>query len=284
VGSAKFANGLYLHPAMSSNILEYYQKHKAIIEEQLPLCADPNDVEAIHNLRLGVKRIRVVAMLAELLSENTLHSKILLKPINKFFKRSGKLRDVQVTSQLLLSFSNSNLQPVINIFREREKKQRVKFETELGLFDTKCLDDFEHALNELLKNISVTKAYARGQMLLSELENDMHELFHSRTDEKRMHAIRTRIKNINYLNNIYNGQLLVQDHLGIDADRLRELGEMAGAWHDYLNLEMILNKFIIKNADIPKLSAIETFTEELSIRKQGLYQEYYCILLNEVKI
>ncbi len=222
---------------MSSNILEYYKKHKAIIEEQLPLCSDPNDVEAIHNLRLSVKRIRVVAMLAELLSEDTLHSKILLKPINKFFKRSGKLRDVQVITQLLASFNNNDLQPVISTFKEREKKQRTKFETVLGVFDTNCLDDFEHALNELLKSVSVTKAYAGGQMLLSDLENDMHELFHSRTDEKRMHDIRTRLKNINYLNNIYNGQLPVQDHLSIDADRLRELGEMAGAWHDSLNLE-----------------------------------------------
>ena len=105
MGSAEFVNGLYLLPVMSSNILEYYQKHKAIIEEQLPLCSDPNDVEAIHNLRLSVKRIRVVAMLAELLSEDTLHSKIILKPINKFFKRSGKLRDVQVTTQLLTALA-----------------------------------------------------------------------------------------------------------------------------------------------------------------------------------
>jgi CHAD domain-containing protein len=269
---------------MSSNILEYYQKHKAIIEEQLPLCSDPNDVEAIHNLRLSVKRIRVVAMLAELLSEDTLHSKILLKPINKFFKRSGKLRDVQVTTQLLASFSNNNLQPVISTFKEREKKQRAKFETVLVLFDTKCLDDFEYALNELLKNISVTKAYAGGQMLLSNLENDMHELFHSRTDEKKMHAIRTRIKNINYLNNIYYGQLPVQDHLGIDPNRLRELGEMAGDWHDCLNLETTLNKFIAKNPNIQQISAIQKFIGEVSLKKHGLQQEYFCVLINEMKI
>lgn len=269
---------------MTSSIIPYYQKHNSIVEENLVLCEDPDDIEAIHNMRLSIKRIRVVGKLADIISDQTFDSKSRLKEINKFFKKSGRLRDTQVTKQLLVDFNDQNLTAVIDTFSSREKKQRSKFEVARNAFDKQYLDDFSEALAELLSGISEKKALACGNTLLNNLEGEIQEIFHSSADEKRMHDIRTRIKDINYLNNIFDEQLPVKEYMHIDIERLRELGDMAGAWHDNLNLEKIVRKYLAKNPDSAKLSALHKLQQELKQKKENLLQEYTCILLNEVRI
>lgn len=269
---------------MTSPILIYYQKHRAIVDEALILCENTDNIEAIHSMRLSIKRIRVVGKLADIISDGTFNSKSRLKEINKFFKKSGKLRDSQVTKHLLMDFNDQSLLPVIEMFTSREIKQRSKFEVALSSFDKLYFDDFEVALKDMILGVSEKKVLSCGNTLLNNLEGEMQEIFHASTDEKRMHDIRTRLKDINYLNNIFDQQLPVREYLHIDVERLRELGEMAGAWHDCLNLEKIVRKYINKTPDSVDTSALQDFRMELKQKKESLLQEYSCILLNEVKI
>jgi CHAD domain-containing protein len=267
---------------MTDRIIEYFLKHRQIVEENLELSKDPQDIEAIHNMRLSVKRIRVVARLAEMISEGMFSKKEQLKSINRFFKVSGRLRDTQVTKNLFIELGHPELKSVVKLLTEREHKERMKYETVLEGFDIGCLQDFENALIEKLANMNEKKVLQAGYLLLSELEIEIHELFHGSDHEKRMHDIRTRLKDINYLNNMFNEILPVSDHMNISPERLRELGEIAGAWHDSLNLETKLYKFVGKNPS--EAETLQNVISELKIKKQGLYQEYSCILINEVKV
>ncbi|MCK4569173.1 MAG: CHAD domain-containing protein [Bacteroidales bacterium] len=269
---------------MPAYILAYFQKHKSLIEENLNLCNDPGDVEAIHNLRLSIKRIRVVGRLADLLSNNTFDTKSTSGGISKLFKRAGRLRDVQVIGQLLVDFQNKDLDPVIEMFTRRETKQRLKFEQALAAFRKDTLENYEENLVNVLNSTSSRQALMAGQKLLSALEIEIHELFHGSTHEKRLHDIRTRLKDINYLNNIFDEQLPVQEQLHISVERLRELGELAGSWHDHLNLEKKIRKFIRKSPSEKSTGSLSDIVVELKQKKQELYQEYVCILINEVKI
>jgi len=248
------------------------------------LCRDPEDVEAIHNFRLSVKRLRVLARLSDLMSDDVFDAKSSLKEINKLFKRSGRLRDLQVTGQLMIDQQYKDLEPVIKLFDQRTARQRAKFEKALNVFDKKSLDEFEHKLSGLLQNVSEKKAVACGHILLATLESDIHTLFHGSTKEKRLHDIRTKLKDVIYLSNIFDERLPVQDYIHISIERLRELGELAGAWHDCLNLEVNLGKFLRKHPDTDNINSLQEFMQELKMKKQGLYQEYACILMNEMKV
>ncbi|MEN8225038.1 MAG: CHAD domain-containing protein [Bacteroidota bacterium] len=269
---------------MPEHILTYFRKHKQIIEENLQLCADPKDIEAVHQFRLSVKRIRVAATLTSMICESCFDSKTALKDINRLFKRSGRLRDVQVSLQLLAGFNKEGLAPVIALYHKRERKQRLKFEKALDAYNNKSLDACELIIQEALAGISAKRALSAGHRLLADMESDIRELFHGSKHEKRLHAIRTRLKSINYLNNIFDEQLPVQEYLNISVERLRELGELAGAWHDSLTLEKKITKFIRKSPDPDMHVALRSFVKELKTRKQELQQEYSCILMNEVKI
>ncbi len=269
---------------MPAYILTYFQKHQSIIEENLLLCRDPEDVEAIHNFRLSVKRLRVLARLSDLMSDDVFDAKGSLREINKLFKRSGRLRDLQVTGQLMIDQQYEGLDPVIKLFDRRIAGQRVKFEKALDVFGKESLDEFERKLKELLQNVSEKQAIACGHILLASLESDIHLLFHGSTKEKRLHNIRTKLKDVIYLSNIFDERLPVQEYIHISIERLRELGELAGAWHDSLNLEVNLEKYLRKHPDTGNINSLQEFMQELKVKKQGLSQEYVCILMNEMKV
>jgi len=267
---------------MSIPIISYFQKHRQIIEENLLLCRNPLDIEAIHNLRLSIKRIRVVLRLTTMIEPASFDVSRQLFLINKLFKQSGRLRDTQVTKQLIIDENKQGFEPLLANLNRREAKQRKKFEQAVEGFNSENLSEIETCLIHTLDGVSAQQCLHAGLQLLSNMELDIHEIFYGSTKEKRLHDIRTKLKDINYLNNIFEGSLPVGDHTRISVERLKELGEIAGSWHDSLNLEKKIKKFIRKHPENSNL--LQTAAKELSNRKQGLSQEYVCILINEMKI
>ncbi len=272
---------------MPSYILAYFYKHKSLIEGNLLLCADPKDVEAVHNLRLSIKRLRVLARLADELSEGTFDARGSMKKINKLFKRAGRLRDAQVLGALSIELPEKPLPALADFttrLQDREKIQRNKFDLLLPSFPGKSLDDFGLKLSTLLADVSEKKALMGGNKLLTTFINEIRDLFHARTDEKRLHEIRTRLKDINYLNNIFDEQLHIEEQIYISAERLKETGELAGSWHDCLNFVSKLEKFMLKHPDPEYSAALEEFINTITRRKQDLSQEFTCVLINEMRV
>jgi len=267
---------------MAEQIIEYYRKHRRIIEENLQLSRDPEDIEAIHNMRLSIKRMRVVARLAEIISKGKFKRKQEIKGINKLFRRAGRLRDMQVAMQLLHEHESAELQSVIDNIEAKELKQRRRYEEVLGSFDPRVLQTFEDQLVRSVSGVEEKVITHASYTLLAEFEFDIHRIYHGSNDEKRLHNIRRRLKDINYLNNIFDESLPVADHLNISIEKLRELGEVAGTWHDCLTLESILAKNIARHPETS--DPIVHVLSELNIKKKGLHDEYVCILLNEMKI
>jgi CHAD domain-containing protein len=269
---------------MSNPILSYYQKHRLLVEENLEQCKDPTDMEAIHLLRLSIKRIRIIAKLTDQISGQSFDAKKTLRDLNKFFNSSGNLRDIQITKELLLDFKHQGLDPIISQFQKRELKQRIKFEQSMLDFRLEIMDEIETRLCIELEKYTEKDILISTRILLSSYANDIYEIYHKSAKEERLHEIRTRLKDINYLNNMFDGQLPIQDYLNISVERLKELGELAGSWHDHLNLEVIFQKYLDKNPDTDNIDVIRAFTMDLSNNKEDLYQEYCCILMNEMKM
>jgi CHAD domain-containing protein len=267
---------------MAERIIEYFKKHRLLVEENFELSKDPNDIEAIHNMRLSIKRLRVLARLANMIDDGSFSAKERLEKINKLFKDSGRLRDAQLTRILLQELDHPELSAVIASFSAREAKQRAKYETALENFDNSCFDEFEAGLEKVLNNSNERQVMQAVYLLLSGLEMTIHELFHGSEHEKRMHEIRTRLKDIIYLNNIFDDELPISDQLNISIERLREVGELAGSWHDCLNLELKLGTYI---GEMPSEAvSLQPIVTEIVARKNSLYQEYSCILINEMRI
>lgn len=267
---------------MLNPILQYYSKHKDIIEKNLLLSEDPENIEAIHNLRLSIKRLRVVMSLVNQI-RNDSDKLINMQEINKLFKRAGNLRDMQIIDLHLKEFDIPELDPVLSELSQKIDRRRNKYESALAMFRKEHLDGIGSKLRQALQHVDHEQAYAEGITLLTILTNEIGYIFHESRQEKRFHSIRRRLKDINYLNNIFDEQLPVEDSLNIGVSRLRDLADLAGLWHDHLNMQKEINNFIRKYPDKSSAS-LEAFSSKIKNRKHELQQEYSCILINEMKI
>lgn len=272
---------------MQATILEYFRKHSALVEENLRLCSDPLDPEAVHNLRLSIKRLRVVNRLAERIGSGTFSGQETMQEVNALFKRAGRLRDIQVLRFLcdtLTDAPDTILQKFRENLQQRESKRRSKFEPVLSAFNKAVLADYEEQLAYILKDVTQDRAYFSAEEMLIGYISDIHELFYGSDGEERLHRIRSRLKDVNYLNNIFAETLPIEDYLHIQAGRLREVGELAGSWHDHLVFEYQLKKFARNLPANEHSAAIREMTSILEVKKNSLYQEYICILQNEIRI
>ena len=270
---------------MSQQIIEYYGKHRALIRENLVLCLDPQDTEAVHNLRLSIKRLRVVARTCDVLSLQEFDATASLSDINRLFKKAGRLRDIQVLRFLArtLAEEHGSIYPGFDdeLLRQ-EKKRREKFEAELSVFRQETLEETGTRIARFTGHIPQQKALAGAEELLAAYLRECRQLFHGKVDEERLHDIRARLKNINYLNNIFDDMLPVEDYLHINAERLRETGELAGAWHDHLILLQKMEKYGRKTGKRENQETAERTMAALQTKKDELCREYTCILTMEI--
>ncbi|MDT8393335.1 MAG: CHAD domain-containing protein [Bacteroidales bacterium] len=267
---------------MLNPVFKYYSKHTDIIKENLLLSEDPENIEAIHNLRLSIKRLRVVMRLVNQIRKDSdmLSS---MQEINTLFKQAGNLRDLQIIGLLLKEFKLPELDPVLSNLLRKTGQRRNKYEIALAGFKKEHPDEISSKLRQALQHVDREQAYAEGISLLTILTNEISYIFHESRQEKRFHSIRRRLKDINYLNNIFDEQLPVEDSLNIGVSRLRDLADLAGFWHDHLNMQKEINNFIRKYPDRSSPS-LEAFNRMIKNRKHELQQEYSCILINEMKI
>ncbi len=270
---------------MSEQIIEYYGKHTALIRENLALCHDPQDTAAVHNLRLSIKRLRVVARLCDVLSLQEFDAAASLADINRLFKNAGRLRDIQVLRILArtLAGEHGSIYPGFDdeLLRQ-EKKRRKKFEAELSVFRQETLEEIGMRINRFTGDVPQQKALAGAEELLDAYLRECRQLFHESSDEERLHDIRARLKNINYLNNIFDDRLPLEDYLHINAERLRETGELAGTWHDHLILLQKMEKYGRKTGNYESREDYAQVLAVLKAAKDERCREYNCILTMEI--
>lgn len=268
---------------MSISVLPYFKKHRNIIEQNILLSEDPDNIEAIHDLRLSIKRLRVVVQFCATLDQSYPGDMPGTQELNAFFRRAGKLRDVQVIRALLADYDPGLVQALLEKLGQKEKRQRKKYEKSVRSFRLECLDEMERAIRDQLSPLPLKKGLAGAVSLLSMMMEDIRESFHASKREKRFHDIRRQIKNMVYLNNMFDDQIPLSETTCIAADRLRELGTLAGNWHDHLIMQGEISSYIREHKDA-RADKLQPFVEEIRLHKARLQQEYACILMNEMKI
>lgn len=190
------------------------------------------DEPSIHNFRLGVKRLRALWSFREWVTEKSVSSRD-RKLIQKAFKRSGILRDIQVRQELL----EDDLQPLMRKekavhtdtkkagkrFRETIRQKRLS-PRHLASRISKWTSFADRMSDEQLV-INGESYYLRGMERL-------HQLAAQLPDDRVLHQIRKEIKHL-----IYIGQFLEEALPGHTPwhDRLPVLITVAariGEWHD----------------------------------------------------
>jgi CHAD domain-containing protein len=207
----------------SAKIIQSFCRHSRAVLKLLDKPATAFHAEDYHVLRVHIKKIKAIFLLANACVDS-FQNKKLFKPFKAIFRQAGIIRGLQLHQALLSKYkadparqaydqaiANSLAQHQLDFFNLVQKKQKKKIR--------KNIKDVVSGLEKL--NSPQVKAYMAGK------RKSLDTLMHAedvKTDD--LHNMRKQIKEIYYLQKIFQPQ---NKRLNI-ADDFQEL---LGRWHDY---------------------------------------------------
>ena len=231
---------------MTDQIREYYFTYKLVFGESFSISLDQFDMDAIHKMRTSTKRLRALFQLIQSLSNRKFKAKRQLKAIRHLFKYSGKIRELQIELQLLSNYENTT-NTKIKTYREYLSR---KEHLEIGRF-LKSLPPL-HKRQNILNDKRVMKALDRigkndqslkAAVFIKEKLADLEQVNQNKISNQLVHQNRTILKQLYYMYDILMVPNNGKQPMKITKERLREIEQQIGDWHDRVNSIHYMNAF-----------------------------------------
>lgn len=266
---------------MTENIRAYYEEHKTVFNENFHQVLASFDMEAIHKMRTSTKRLRALFILLKFLSEEKFNEKEQLKKIRSLFKYGGNIREIQIEKQLVLTYQEilqSNFSEYTEYLSQREHKEIAKFLKHLPAFSER-----EHILNDAMINATIDKLFPeklpnQAKQFIEEKKSAIFKLIGKPNSNHRIHAVRIQLKQVYYLFEILASLVESRTLLGLENERLREMEQYLGEWHDLVNSPVYMNAFFKTNkytGDKKYLSLKKRIAEDRKKMRTEIIQKIY---------
>ncbi|HTI90558.1 MAG TPA: CHAD domain-containing protein [Puia sp.] len=205
---------------------KYLTKNERDLLVQLQVFSESGDADALHRIRLDVKKIKAFAQMVRSCSDKKMSAnKRIFKDLGllkKMFRQAGKVRDASNTSKLL-----QQRHWVPAAFTEEQDDLRTtaadKFRQQVGEYRKKG----KKAGRQLLKDVNAIhtgciRDWYAGQLIR------IGVLLTASGDQ--LHEARKKIKELLYVQKVLPPRLV--ESLNLDKGYLDELQEVIGNWHD----------------------------------------------------
>jgi len=264
---------------MQERLLRYYSKHCGLFVYNFRHALTGFDEEAVHDMRVAVKRIRAVNLLIERLFPGKFDSVTCEGQIRELFRLSGRIRDTQV-QQLLLSDcteqAGTTLGEYQHYLKKTEQKSIRRFNKCLAETDAEAdLEDMQKLATDLIK-ASTTEGIARQIILfIDELMAVSRSMRQDQAHDENLHEIRKKLKNCHYLLTLFDKDDPDLPKLSSTIKRLDKVNELLGEWHDQVVAMEMLGKFISQRgeAEITGDDYYRQLMDNLSGKRQQLHEK-----------
>jgi CHAD domain-containing protein len=199
---------------------KYLAKKAREWENQLQVFGRTHEGEALHHLRVAIKKIKAFARMASACSGNeAVRDSHLLK---KMFRQAGAIRDAGNRLQLLEHF-HAAPEEYKQEQQQRKETETIIFIDHIAQYRKKGRKAGRRLLADLhaIRKGRIRGWYARRIVNISVLLTASGE---------RMHKARKQIKELLYVNGLLPSRLT--DELALDKEYLDHLQEAIGQWHD----------------------------------------------------
>lgn len=237
---------------MLNRLESYSAKQCEVFLANYHLTISSFNTDAIHDLRVAVKRIRAVFMLLERMFPGRFNAKETEEDLRELFRLSGRMRDAQVQQQLVLAYSHNtgiSFTGYQNYLINTEKKAIGKFTKYLkGYHAGTDLDNIRKRIHVLLMDTDDETIKQHINLLVDELlatTRIMHEEQEQEQDE-HLHAIRRKLKQCHNLLSVLKKDDIALPELRATLKSLDSVNNLLGDWHDRLVAMETLEKYISK--------------------------------------
>lgn len=203
---------------------------------------DPSNVKAVHDARVGARRLLAAG---DLYAEDSPEWERLRERLPKIIRRMGRLRNLDVAIGFLDRGKRADREARVDLARAL-KRQRRKERVKLGKWlDRKRLGKIRECLRGAIRVVRqsgrVRSAFPHD---LSPFFGRILTLYSERawsTDEEAAHDVRRQVRLLRYAH-----ETLEWDYPPIDfaeaRGQLRKVQQLAGAWHDRTMVEELAER------------------------------------------
>ncbi|MBN2214401.1 MAG: CHAD domain-containing protein [Bacteroidales bacterium] len=252
---------------LQEQIILYFSNLVNDISFHLQTAGLPQSTEAVHDARVGIKKIHALLKVFDLENKNKKIKGILQNHIGIIFKTAGKLRDVEIQSYLLKDYKNlldhgySDLEKNLNNkVGKRQKNLRKKLAERKPGF----LKILEQEVRSEIESVAEERI---DESIRSYLDKATRKIIknRSRINPKVLHKQRRLLKEIRFCLEMRN---LTDLHpaTGEQISRIKEMEDLLGSWHDYNNLNKSVEKLMqkLKNSDVDKVIKMNALSHTIS--------------------
>ena len=209
-------------------ILRHWQKETSVLHDNSMRLRDQMDVDAIHDLRVAIKKIR---------SYRKLHAALLDKKeprkaqtIRELFSVLGRHRNIDIAKTLLMSFSDKKKAPLNSmlVYLQLLQDQIVPFcRKTVEEFSEEPIEKWTLEVKSDLESFGLDALTIRAKRVIAaSVKTVKHNLKHFK---KNSHLVRKHLKDIFYWSNIFEQDVFftkqqvksldkILDHLGSVQD------------------------------------------------------------------
>lgn len=220
-----------------------FKEHRDNFEQNYTISKETAEKEAIHDLRVSVKKMRAISLVLKKADVPKKIIKKTIKPLKPVFKKAGNIREPQVFYELSVEVPDHTVE-ILNDIKEQENKAIKKFHKEIGRFDLpvwiKSCTQVLSVINELSEEEIINSA----ESIISKKNNKIEKLISS--PKKKYHKIRKQFK-VNQEVLLILREIKKKPILTDQRDIVKDMGSLLGDWHDLKELNELTIKMIKKN-------------------------------------
>jgi len=271
---------------MEDLIKAYFVEHKAVFDEKFKIVLASFDEDAIHKMRTSTKRLRALFQLLGFISTNKYKSKKQLKKIRSLFKHAGRIREIQIEKLIASSYENTldiTLPEYQEYLKQCEHREIAKFLKSIPKFSERNTIIDDAYVIETITSCSGKKLSARVNKFILWKADQLKSLNAKPVSNERIHKNRTILKQLYYLFDILSQITEESEILNMTSDRMREIEQKIGNWHDLINSTYFLNNFS-KTKNRIKIPAFKKLKHQILKDRNLQRKEIVKILKKEVCI
>ena len=263
------------------NLINYFNNQVDDIHSHLKIAGLSQSTELIHDLRVGIKRVRAFLFVLNLKKKNGKVKKILNKRIEKIFEKAGKLRNFQVYFEFVQEYEKLlknefyNFKEFISkkINRKRKTLKRV-----LAANEKNPLEILKAEVSESVISLSNEKINQRIEKYLSNIRTQF-EKTSNRLIAKNLHQQRKLLKEFRFCVEMINNEPQ-ESETDNQIVKIKEIEDILGRWHDYNELKKVVEGYVskLKKSDIEQVIRMNALGEAISYDIVLLLDNYYKIM------
>lgn len=270
---------------LQDGIYNFYAKQQMKLQRELETYeALPNE-ESLRQMRLCVKKMRVVFRLLERLTDGEIIAKVQLTEIRSVFKSAGNIRDFQLQLSLLnsyqielklgyseyLAYLNREIQVYSNVFKA---------------------DNIIVSNSQLVENQIILKHFILVELSESDILDRIYAFLRKRLkkikkavkigEEEALHQIRIWYKEVHYLLSLLNKHHFQSEKLKLELKEIKNFGRKIGAWHDLTVFRDSFNHYMDKYPTLRYKVEYQILQSRINIDAENDMRKVYQVLSDSV--